>query len=79
MAVAPTRIADLSEKTSDQEMVHQTGCSVYHNSTAPAKRGGRSAGFRRLHVDGRGPDNRMEKGDGGFWGTASQCLPPKMP
>ena len=53
----------LSEKTIDQEMVHQTRMhSVYHNSTAPAKRGSRVlldfAGF----MDGEEiPDSRMEK------------------
>ena len=39
--LAVTRhVRPLSEKTIDQEMVHQTRMrSVYHNSTAPAKRG----------------------------------------
>ena len=38
--LAVTRhVRPLSEKTIDQEMVHQTRMrSVYHNSTAPAKR-----------------------------------------
>ena len=41
--LAVTRhVRPLSEKTIDQEMVHQTRMrSVYHNSTAPAKRGSR--------------------------------------
>ena len=42
--LAVTRhVRPLSEKTIDQEMIHQTRMrSVYHNSTAPAKRGSRS-------------------------------------
>ena len=41
--LAVTRhVRPLSEKTIDQEMVHQTRMrSIYHNSTAPAKRGSR--------------------------------------
>ena len=53
--LAVTRhVRPLSEKTIDQEMVHQTRMrSVYHNSTAPAKRGSRVLlNFCRLH--GRG-------------------------
>ena len=56
-------VRPLSEKTIDQEMVHQTRMrSVYHNSTAPAKRGSRVlldfVGF----MDGEEiPDSRMEK------------------
>ena len=63
--LAVTRhVRPLSEKTIDQEMVHQTRMrSVYHNSTAPAKRGSRVlldfVGF----MDGEEiPDSRMEKG-----------------
>ena len=62
--LAVTRhVRPLSEKTIDQEMVHQTRMrSVYHNSTAPAKRGSRVlldfVGF----MDGEEiPDSRMEK------------------
>mgnify|MGYP000346862142 CR=1 FL=1 len=62
--LAVTRhVRPLSEKTIDQEMVHQTRMrSVYHNSTAPARRGSRVlldfAGF----MDGEEiPDSRMEK------------------
>ena len=61
--LAVTRhVRPLSEKTIDQEMVHQTRMrSVYHNSTAPAKRGSRVlldfVGF----MDGEEiPDSRME-------------------
>ena len=62
--LAVTRhVRPLSEKTIDQEMVHQTRMrSVYHNSTSPAKRGSRVlldfVGF----MDGEEiPDSRMEK------------------
>ena len=80
--LAVTRhVRPLSEKTIDQEMVHQTRMrSVYHNSTAPAKRGSRVlldfVGF----MDGEEiPDSRMEKvmvvlGDGKLMPAAEQAI-----
>ena len=80
--LAVTRhVRPLSEKTIDQEMVHQTRMhSVYHNSTAPAKRGSRVlldfAGF----MDGEEiPDSRMEKvmvvlGDGKLMPAAEDAI-----
>ena len=74
-------VRPLSEKTIDQEMVHQTRMrSVYHNSTAPAKRGNRVlldfVGF----MDGEEiPDSRMEKvmvvlGDGKLMPAAEDAI-----
>ena len=80
--LAVTRhVRPLSEKTIDQEMVHQTRMrSVYHNSTAPAKRGSRVlldfVGF----MDGEEiPDSRMEKvmvvlGDGKLMPAAEDAI-----
>ena len=80
--LAVTRhVRPLSEKTIDQEMVHQTRMrSVYHNSTAPAKRGSRVlldfVGF----MDGEEiPDSRMENvmvvlGDGKLMPAAEQAI-----
>ena len=80
--LAVTRhVRPLSEKTIDQERVHQTRMrSVYHNSTAPARRGSRVlldfAGF----MDGEEiPDSRMEKvmvvlGDGKLMPAAEQAI-----
>ena len=80
--LAVTRhVRPLSEKTIDQEMVHQTRMrSVYHNSTAPAKRGSRVlldfVGF----MDGEEiPDSRMEKvmvvlGDGKLMPAAEEAV-----
>ena len=86
--LAVTRhVRPLSEKTIDQEMVHQTRMrSVYHNSTAPAKRGSRVlldfVGF----MDGEEiPDSRMEKvmvvlGDGKLMPAAeADCSGPERP
>ena len=80
--LAVTRhVRPLSEKTIDQEMVHQTRMrSIYHNSTAPAKRGSRVlldfVGF----MDGEEiPDSRMEKvmvvlGDGKLMPAAEDAI-----
>ena len=80
--LAVTRhVRGISEKTLDIEMVHQTRMrSVYHNSTAPAKRGSRVlldfVGF----MDGEEiPDSRMEKvmvvlGDGKLMPAAEQAI-----
>ena len=80
--LAVTRhVRPLSENTIDQEMVHQTRMrSVYHNSTAPAKRGSRVlldfVGF----MDGEEiPDSRMEKvmvvlGDGKLMPAAEDAI-----
>ncbi len=80
--LAVTRhVRGLSEKTLDIEMVHQTRMrSVYHNSTAPAKRGSRVlldfVGF----MDGEEiPDSRMEKvmvvlGDGKLMPAAEDAI-----
>ena len=80
--LAVTRhVRPLSEKTIDQEMVHQARMrSIYHNSTAPAKRGSRVlldfVGF----MDGEEiPDSRMEKvmvvlGDGKLMPAAEDAI-----
>ena len=80
--LAVTRhVRPLSEKTIDQEMVHQTRMrSVYHNSTAPAKRGSRVlldfVGF----MDGEEiPDRRKDKvmvvlGDGKLMPAAEDAI-----
>ena len=80
--LAVTRhVRPLSENTIDQEMVHQARMrSIYHNSTAPAKRGSRVlldfVGF----MDGEEiPDSRMEKvmvvlGDGKLMPAAEDAI-----
>ena len=80
--LAVTRhVRPISDKTLDQEMVHQTRMrAVYHSSTAPAKRGSRVvldfAGF----MDGEEiPNSRMEKvmvvlGDGKLMAAAEDAI-----
>lgn len=69
--LAVTRhVRPLSEKTIDQEMVHQARMrSVYHNSTAPAKRGSRVlldfVGFMDGEEIPRQPDGKGDGGSGG--------------
>ena len=80
--LAVTRhVRPLSEKTLDQEMVHQTRMrAVYHNSDAPAKRGNRVVLDFAGYMDGEEiPDSRMEKvmvilGDGKLMAAAENAI-----
>ncbi len=74
-------VRPISEKTLDQEMVHQTRMrAVYHNSDAPAKRGDRVVLDFAGYMDGEEiPDSRMEKvmvvlGDGKLMAAAEDAI-----
>lgn len=80
--LAVTRhVRPVTEKTLDIEMVHQTRMhSVYHPTTAPARRGLRALLDFVGYMDGKEiPDSRMEKvlvvlGDGKLMPAAEQAI-----